>query len=106
MRSKVMRQRSSPNPSPLPDEATLSRLSSTGDQMAESPPLRTFLVHLATERGLSDNTLAAYRRDLADLGKFLSRRGRTFLTTDGAELREYLRSQSKLGQSTATVSRR
>ncbi|WP_062202358.1 site-specific tyrosine recombinase XerD [Demequina salsinemoris] len=34
-----------------------------------------YLAHLAVERGLSDNTLAAYRRDLARYEAFLSARG-------------------------------
>lgn len=36
-----------------------------------------YLDHLAVERGLSGNTLAAYRRDLARYVAFLVRRGRT-----------------------------
>ncbi|MBN2177092.1 MAG: site-specific tyrosine recombinase XerD [Demequinaceae bacterium] len=35
-----------------------------------------YLAHLAVERGLSDNTLAAYRRDLSRYIEFLSARGR------------------------------
>ena len=36
-----------------------------------------YLDHLAVERGLAANTLAAYRRDLARYGAFLAGRGRT-----------------------------
>ena len=44
---------------------------------AEAPPLppeiETFLEHLEKERGLSPNTIEAYRRDLAEFGRFLGR---------------------------------
>lgn len=37
--------------------------------------LRAYLDHLAIERNLSDNTVAAYRRDLTAYGAFLAERG-------------------------------
>ncbi|WP_372594564.1 site-specific tyrosine recombinase XerD [Actinotalea sp.] len=40
-------------------------------------PVQGYLDHLAVERGLSGNTLAAYRRDLARYAAFLAARGRT-----------------------------
>jgi integrase/recombinase XerD len=39
-------------------------------------PMRAHLEHLSVERGLSVNTLAAYRRDLARYRVFLDKRGR------------------------------
>ena len=39
--------------------------------------LETYLAHLAVERGLSANTLAAYRRDLTRYAAFLDGLGRT-----------------------------
>jgi integrase/recombinase XerD len=41
---------------------------------------RRFLDHLTVERGLADNTLAAYRRDLVRYARFLERRGVTDVT--------------------------
>jgi len=38
-----------------------------------------YLAHLQIERGLSNNTVAAYRRDLTRYGEFLARRGRSSL---------------------------
>src|SRR5207302_6869285 len=38
------------------------------------PILRAFLLYLASERGLADNSLHAYRRDLEDIEDFLSKR--------------------------------
>jgi len=63
-------------------------------------------MHLAAERGLADNSICAYRRDLEDLHRFLSGRSRTLLTATALDLREYLQSQSRAGRSTRTVSRR
>lgn len=48
--------------------------------MSEGPlagSLDTYLAHLTVERGLSANTLAAYRRDLGRYLAFLAARGRT-----------------------------
>ena len=39
-----------------------------------------FLDMLAAEQGAGDNTLQAYRHDLADLSDFLSGAGQTFVT--------------------------
>ncbi|HLB39040.1 MAG TPA: site-specific integrase, partial [Actinomycetota bacterium] len=45
--------------------------------MAHDPAelVRRYLDHLTVERGLADNTLAAYRRDLARYVTFLAQRG-------------------------------
>ena len=99
-----MPQRS--NQSRSPRHESSSRSPCGVEAVADFPHLKSFLVHLATERGLSENTLLAYRRDLQDLGRFLGDNGRTILSTDAEQLRGYLRSQSQRGQSTATVSRR
>src|SRR5690625_7962136 len=53
------------------------------DPTPESPEapfeveLTEYLAHLGVERGLSEHTLAAYRRDLRRYARFLSSRGRT-----------------------------
>src|SRR6478736_944157 len=39
--------------------------------------VREYLAHLTVERGLSPNTVAAYRRDLARYAAYLAARGRT-----------------------------
>ena len=41
-----------------------------------------FLDMLAAEQGAGDNTLQAYRRDLADFSRFLARTGRSFADAD------------------------
>jgi integrase/recombinase XerD len=73
---------------------------------SESPLLRALLMHLAAERGLADNSLHAYRRDLEDTEIWLAEQGRTFLTATADDFSGYLQSQSRKGQSTRTVARR
>ena len=75
------------------------------DTTSERPELRAFLLHLASERGLADNTLHAYRRDLEDLERYLAEKKLTFLSAGADDFRYYLQSQSRQGQSTRTVAR-
>ena len=70
------------------------------------PQLRAFLLHLASERGLADNSLHAYRRDLEDVDRFLRGVGKTLVTAGADEYRAYLQDQTHLGKATKTVSRR
>lgn len=70
------------------------------------PRLTQLLSHLATERGLAENSLHAYRRDLESLSDFLSGRNRNFQTSDERDYREYLHAQTRSGKSTRTVARR
>jgi integrase/recombinase XerD len=49
-----------------------------------------FLAYLELERGLSRNTLEAYRTDLRQLGEFLDRRGADPLAVDGPLLSEFI----------------
>jgi integrase/recombinase XerD len=63
-------------------------------------------MHLASERGLAENSLLGYRRDLENVEAFLTPRGRTLTTASGDDLRAYLQSQSRAGRSTKTVARR
>ena len=76
------------------------------DTASTRPELRGLLLHLASERGLADNSLHAYRRDLEDLDRFLSERGSHFIAADSDTYRAYLQDQSRRGQSTRTVARR
>jgi integrase/recombinase XerD len=82
-------------------------LSSSASPPLPGPPqLRSFLVHLASERGLANNTLQAYRRDLEDAHRYLQQSGKGLTTADADEYRGYLQNQTRIGQSTKTVSRR
>jgi len=89
----MLQARSSRSPSPTLTTSSL-------------PELRTFLVHLASERGLAANSLLAYRRDLEDLERFLKERGRTPINAESDDFRLYLQHQTRIGQSTRTVARR
>ena len=70
------------------------------------PRLRELLIHLAAERGLAENSLHAYRRDLENLCDFLGERNRTLINAEVNDYREYLHAQSRGGKSTRTVARR
>lgn len=85
-----------------PSSASRSPLQTRSDQ----PIVRAFLLHLASERGLSHNTLHAYRRDLEDIADFFDSRGKVLLNGDVEDYRLYLQSQTRRGQSTKTVARR
>jgi integrase/recombinase XerC len=68
--------------------------------------LRTFEDHLALERRLSVNTVAAYRSDLAQLAKFLTRNRSSLGDAPYPLLRRFLAQQHTLGYARATVARR
>ena len=52
--------------------------------MPDGPWSETFLEMMAVERGAARHTLEAYRRDLADYGRFLAERGLTFANFSGS----------------------
>jgi len=68
--------------------------------------VETFLEMLAAERGLSRNTLEAYRRDMADLAGFLAAQGANLTDADSGALRDYLEHLVKGGLSPRTSARR
>jgi integrase/recombinase XerD len=83
-----------------------SRSPSPVESPSPSPLLREFLLYLASERGLADNSIHAYRRDLESLARFLTPRGRTFSSAAVDDFTAYLRDQSLQGRSTRTLARR
>ena len=88
-----MRQASSNSRSPI-------------DTRSPLPELKRFLLHLASERGLAENSLHAYRRDLEDTEDFLTAAGKSLPSASATDLRLYLQDQTRQGQSTRTVARR
>src|SRR2546421_11412732 len=76
------------------------------DTRSRSPLLREFLLHLASERGLAENTLLAYRRDLEDIERQLARGKITLDSASADDFRSYLQDQSRRGRSTRTIARR
>jgi integrase/recombinase XerD len=65
-----------------------------------------FLAHLEFERGLSRNTLEAYRTDLLQLGEFLAARNLDVLTVGHAELSAFLTKLALGGAAAATLQRK
>lgn len=76
------------------------------DRVEPPPIVRAFLIHLATERGLANNTLDAYRRDLEDVERYFTSKKLSVTTASADDFRAYLQSQTRAGQSTRTVARR
>jgi integrase/recombinase XerD len=69
--------------------------------------LAAFLDHLAVERGLSANTVSAYRRDLAQAdGWIRERHGHPLAEADSTELVGILRHLRDAGMSSSTVTRK
>ena len=71
--------------------------------------LLDFLAYLEFERGLSRNTLEAYRSDLLQYGRFLEERGSTAVKADGAEIESFLAALAGSGgraASPATIHRK
>jgi integrase/recombinase XerD len=83
-----------------------ARANSPTDTRSTLPAFKSFLVYLATERGLANNSLHAYRRDLEDIERALDHSGKTLLTASADDFRYYLQNQTRKGQSTKTVARR
>src|SRR3954471_23192545 len=65
-----------------------------------------YLTHLALERGASPHTVAAYRRDLADLHGFLRERGRGVDEASGDDLVAFAEALAGRGLAPATRRRR
>lgn len=65
-----------------------------------------FLDMIAAEQGASENTIDAYRRDLADLSAYLARRRHSLASADTEALRGYLSDLDKRGFATSSVARR
>src|SRR3954454_17105865 len=97
--------RSAHQPKSRPDRPTAPRRTPI-DTRCTQAELRAFLVHLASERGLANNSLHAYRRDLEQIDRFLRGVGKTLVSARADEYRAYLRDQTHQGRATKTVSRR
>ncbi len=61
------------------------------------PSVPRFLDAVWMERGLSANTLAAYRADLLSLQRWLAKRGRTLRSVDRADLLDFIASKAEGG---------
>ena len=65
-----------------------------------------FIEMMVAERGASENTVSAYRRDLEEFSLFLHRRGRRIEGANTENIREYLSQLRRKKKSVSTQSRR
>ncbi|MEC9340179.1 MAG: site-specific tyrosine recombinase XerD [Pseudomonadota bacterium] len=74
---------------------------------AEHSQLAAFERHLLLDRGLSDNTVAAYRRDLTALARWLDAHDgvTTLLGAERADLQAFLAGLLRAGRSTRSIAR-
>lgn len=84
----------------------MSKSRSPIETKSELPLVGSFLLHLASERGLAENSLHAYRRDLEDIEVYFHARGRELTNAEADDFRAYLQDQSRRKKSTRTVARR
>ena len=75
-------------------------------QTSDEALVELFLDMLAAERGAGENTLAAYRNDLADLTAHLRAAGRTIADADTDDLRGFLKSLAERGFKASSLARR
>src|SRR5215472_17541501 len=73
---------------------------------SREPWTALYLDMLAAERGAGRNTLEAYRRDLDDLGDYLTTKRATIATATTADLRAYLAALARRGFKASSVARR
>jgi integrase/recombinase XerD len=79
-----------PAPAPPPAEPPAPRLTGSPSAPRLTELMFDFLGYLELERGMSRNTLEAYRSDLQQFGEFLSRRGLDPLAIGPNELAAFL----------------
>jgi integrase/recombinase XerD len=67
--------------------------------------IANYLDALWLEKGLSDNSLAAYRRDLKGLAEFVEKLGKHLLEVDRIDVMDYLGSRMKAGYKARSTAR-
>ena len=73
--------------------------------MANSALIEIFLNHCAVERGLSKNTIAAYRRDLNKFHEFLFGKNQDVTTAQSADITEFLQGLRISGLGESSIAR-
>ena len=66
---------------------------------------RNYLSYLRLERGLSDNSLNAYRRDIEKLTQFLTSKNKTFQTAKTTEIQQFIKALSEAGLERSSIAR-
>ena len=86
-------------------KANLRRAEQIPDEDRTRPNLDGFLEHLVVERGLRQNSLEAYQRDLTRYLAYLADRGRQATSLDRTEVPRYLLSLREAGLNPRSVAR-
>jgi integrase/recombinase XerD len=68
-------------------------------------PVERFLNYLTVEKGLSVNTIEAYRNDLNNFQRYLSRRGKDITNFNRTNIIAYLNHLRDIGRQTPTIAR-
>ena len=72
----------------------------------EHPEIERYIDAMWMEKGLSDNTLSSYRRDLRQFNEWLAKNRKTsVIRTDRSELQAYLGARLEQGQSPRSTAR-
>lgn len=74
--------------------------------MEDQGHIEAFLERCAAERGAAENTLAAYRRDLADFASYQARSGRPLVLASAADVAAYMAALGRDGLAPASRARR
>lgn len=77
----------------------------TAPLSSDASALKSFLVHLEAERGLSANTVESYGRDMAKLLEFLAKSRISLRRADEETLIKFIHGQSRQGLSSRSLAR-
>src|SRR5262245_29516992 len=77
-----------------------------GEPVFDHPAIADFLAALQSERGVSHNTVAAYRRDLLDLASRLRRADRSLTEASPDDIIDWMEALRKAGRKPSTIARR
>jgi integrase/recombinase XerD len=73
--------------------------------LSEQKLLEQFIDHLWMENGLSENTLAAYRNDLAGFSQWMNANNRCLCAAETMDIQQYIASRFECGQKTRSAAR-
>ena len=71
----------------------------------QTPHERNYLSYLRLERGLSDNSLDAYKRDIDKLTAFLSSKEKNIGTAKTSDLQQFIKALSEAGLERSSIAR-
>src|SRR5690349_24313436 len=89
----TMVTRSGGHADPTPTRRSTTVIAMPANHDSSDPAVSRFLDVVCMERGLSPNTLAAYRADLRALARWLAERDVPIMNTTSADLQEFIASR-------------